>query len=846
MKTQKPPRKRSKGRTRKPLFLFFAGAFFILSFLAFSLVLTHDLSPALDDALFYRAGADTVTRLYYSENGDAAGAFREWEEERVYAGERCLHATLDEMPPHLKDAFVAMEDHRFYRHNGVDALRTAKAALNRLFLGKKSFGGSTITQQLIKNIGGEREKTITRKIREMTRACALEMRHGKDEILAAYLNIVPMGSGCIGVGAAAEAYFGKHVSELTVAEAASLAAIAPAPARLNPRASTEANLARRNRVLARMAELGYLSEEERALAEREPLLLKKEEKEGESVRSWYAERVLFEVKEGLVAKGYTENAADALLYSGGLRIYTALDMRAQRAAEAAFGNPAVRARYGEDFHAGGVLFSPATGKLVALVGDLGEKTSARLYSYATDMRRAPGSTLKPIALYAPAIDEGVITEATLFDDVPQSFTAKGIWPHNSPDVFDGLILAKDALIKSKNTVAVALYRRLGAEHIYASLRDRFGITGLVRRMTDAGGQVRTDLAEAPLALGELTTGVDLFRITRAYLPFCREGSMSQGGTVFRVEDAEGNTLLDFEEEARKVISSATAAVMTHMLTGVVEEGSAKTLTLPTLVETAGKTGTSGDNRDRWFIGYTPYYLCGVWCGYATGRQAVEGTPHLSLFDETMKALHQELPEDGGRSFPKDPSLVMVKVCADSGKMQTILCKEDARGERTTTVLVPASLSLANCDTHVSVFYDKENAGVAYPPRKGNEGKLIRVSLLDIPWRAFPREVIITDAEYVYRDPGGCAVKEGNYPFFYAALPHGVYIGKSHNGRPYHAAARTPVMPPVIEEEKNGTQENTPKTGKHRAADKRGERAKGRAPLFKFRRPFRFPFLGFCV
>ena len=833
MKTQAPPRKREEKAARLWLFLFFAGAFFMLSFLVASLFLTRDISPALDDALFHKAGSDPVTHLYYREGED----FVEWESERVFTGGFCLYATKNEIPQSVKDAFVAMEDHRFYRHGGVDVLRTAKAAFNRLLGSSRSFGGSTITQQLIKNIGGEREKTAARKMREMTRALSLETRHDKDEILEAYLNIVPMGEGCIGVGAAAKRYFGKSISELSLAEAASLAAITPAPARLNPCASSDANFARRNCVLARMAELGYISEEECQRAKEEPLSLAPYKKEKSAVRSWYAERVLDEVKTELLALGYTESAADALIYGGGLHIYTALDPRAQASAEAAFENTALSEKYGEGFHAGCAVFSPESGKLVALVGDLGEKQGSRIFSYATDMRRAPGSALKPIALFATAIDEGLITEATIFDDVPKSFTAQGVWPHNTPDIFDGLILAKDALIKSKNTVAVDLYRRMGAEHIYAALRDRFRIDGLVRRFADANGDIRTDLAEAPLALGELTRGVSLFALTRAYLPFCMQGEITEGSALLWVEDAEGNLLIQPSDEKSRALTPATASVMTHMLTGVAEEGSARSLTLKETVDTAGKTGSSGGNRDRWFVGYTPYYLCGIWCGYAEGGKAVDGTPHLSLFDDVMKPLHTHMDADVLKEFEKDSSLISVNVCMDSGKMPTILCKEDARGKRESTVWIPAHMHLGTCDTHVSVFYDPENAGVAYPPQKGREGKLIRVSLLHIPWRAFPREVRVTDAEYVYRDPKGCAKEEGNVPFFAGTIPEGVYIGKSHDGRPYHAAARTPSDKSPVSREKK---ETIPKKENAKKENTKKEKRKAR---FRFRLPFRLPFFG---
>ena len=825
MKKKNPPQKRIFGKSRRFFLVFCAGALLSTLFLSVSLALTYDISPALDEALFQKAGEDTATRLYYYDGDEIL----EWREERVTSGGLCTPLSIERMPKDLKNAFVAMEDHRFYRHAGVDVFRTAKAALNRLFGGSARFGGSTITQQLIKNIGGERERTVTRKIREMTRARMIEARHTKEEILEAYLNIVPMASGCIGVGAAAETYFGKSAYALTLAESASLAAITAAPARLNPRTHPEEHLARRNLVLSRMAELGYIEEDACRAAQGEPLSLVPRKDTTDTPRSWYAERVLHDVKEGLVSKGYTEGAANALIYGGGLRIYTAFDERAQASAEAALADASLYKGYGDGFHAGCALFSPATGKLVALVGDLGEKRGNALFNYVTDMRRAPGSTLKPLALYAPAIEGGEITEATLFDDVPQSFTENVAWPKNSPDVYDGLILAKDALIRSKNTVAVSLYRRLGGERIYATLTNGFRLSGLCRRETDAEGHVRTDLAEAPLALGELTRGVSLFEMTRAYLPFCREGKMGEGSTLLRVEDAKGNLLLSGDETEETVLSEQTASVMTHMLKGVTETGSAERLRLPRIVDTAGKTGTSGGNRDRWFIGYTPYYLAGVWCGYEKGGTAVSGNPHLALFDRVMIPLHESLADDTLKGFSMAEGLCEKKVCMDSGKMPTILCKEDARGERTTAVWLPRSAHLSSCDTHVSVFYDEENDGVAYPPAKGREGSLTRVSLISVPHRAFPFDVIVKDAEYVYRDPEGKEPPEGDLPFFALAIPEGIYIGKSHDGRPYNAAAR-PSFPPFLSDVETEEERLPPK------------RELPRLPREKRRLP-RFPFFG---
>ena len=823
-------------RIARALFLTL-GVLFLLGALSLLVYAKVTLSPEYDELLFHKTGQEGATRLYY--DGDPATQTFDpvlWESETRRTGALCLHTPLSEIPEHVKDAFIAIEDHRFYRHVGVDFLRTGKAVLYRIFRGKGGFGGSTITQQLIKNIGGEAEKTVSRKVREMLRAVSLEGRHSKDEILEAYLNIVPMGAGCVGVGAAAERYFGKPVGELSLSEAASLAAITRAPARLSPHIHPEENRARRDVVLARMAELGLIDADACARASAEPLrLAEREEGALPRYRSWYAERVLWEVERDLRELGYTESAVTALLSSGGLCIETALDPEAQRAAESAFVNSQLSKTYGEGFHAGVCVFSPQTGKLVALVGDLGEKRGEGLFSYATDMRRAPGSVLKPIALYAPALEEGRITEATVFDDVPRSFDGGTAWPRNSPARYDGLILAKDALALSKNTVAVALYRQLGAEHIYANLRERFLLSGLVRRTTDASGAVRTDLAEAPLALGQLTYGESLFSMTRAYLPLAAAGRMSEGDTYYRVTDASGRVLLEREEGAKRVLSEQSASVLTHMLLAAVEEGSGKGLSLSEIVPTAGKTGSSGGNRDRWFIGYTPAYLCGVWCGYESGERAVTGTPHLSLFDAVMLPLHERRHAEE-QSFPMASGLVARTVCRDSGKMLTDGCHLDARGDRAATVWVPRTEVLTPCDTHVCVWYDDEGGGVVYPPRKGSEGKERRVSLVRTPPRAFPFEVVVTDAEYVWRDPLGTTPLGGNTPFFSGALRAGVFIGKSHDGRPFNAASERKVpAPPEREPADIG---DAPEEGKRSALPKRS------LPALPRRRLPRLPFFGF--
>ena len=766
-----------------------AGALLLLFAASLSVYGAIFIDTAEDERLFAHAGADTFTRLYYhAQGGDKVEGLEgylavEWESERLSSGERCVYTPMEGMPSYLPAAFVAIEDHRFYRHGGVDVLRTGKAVANVVFRFSDSFGGSTITQQLIKNIGGEKERTASRKIREMLRARALERRHTKDEILEAYLNIVPMSGGCVGVGAGSLFYFGKEPSTLTLAEAASIAAVTRAPALYAPERHPEEHIARRNLVLARLAACGMIDESAAKEAQKEPLVLQNGLREGDGVCSWYTEKVIDDVKEGLLSKGYTEAAAQSLIYRGGLKIYTAVDIEAQRTAEEYFESSESFSGYGEDLIASLVLLSPDDGRRAAIVGNRGKKTANRLLCHASRALYAPGSALKPIALYAPAVEGGYVSEATVFDDVPKSFSSTGCWPKNSPDAYEGLIPAKEALARSKNTAAVSIYHMLGAERIYATL-DRLGIDTLVRRRsTDSG--VLTDLAPAPLALGELTDGVTLLSLTRAYMPLADEGRLHAARSYLLVLDREGRVLLSQGDESEEVFSPATASVLTHMLTGVTEEGSAKALTLPERVPVAGKTGTSGGGRNRLFVGYTPRYLCGVLCTYGDGR-ALVGDVHLSVFDDVMGTLYKDVQEK--ESFSMADGLCAVRVCRDSGCLASHACALDPRGHREITVWVAESqMPTGRCAVHTELWYDEAAHGVVIDPAH-HTGTLKRISLVRVT-RDFPLDIAVCDAEYTARELGDTPPASGDQMYYASLLEDGHYAGRrADGGRPFNALA----------------------------------------------------------
>ena len=598
---------------------------------------------------------------------------------------------LSEISPHLQNAFVAIEDKRYFEHAGVDWARTARAVAN-YFLGFDGrFGGSTITQQLIKNISSDDELTAARKLREICRAIHLESNHGKEEILELYLNIVPLANGCVGVGAASRLYYGKEPSELGIAEAAAIAAITNSPARYDPLRAQDANRARRDLILSEMLAQGRISQAEYGAALRTDTTPRTLPQARESVYSWYTETVLSDIVRDLTEqKGLSYAAAVKLATQGGLSVYTAMNSEVQQTLEDYFSD----LRNLPPACTGGMqmamtVIDPHTGDLLGVVGAVGEKRGNRLLNYATDTLRAPGSALKPLSVYAPALEEGIITEASVYDDVPLRFLGSGkqmtAWPRNLPAVYSGLTDMRTAVAQSKNTVAVRVFEELGAERSYAYLTRRLGLDSILRGRYADDGRRLTDLAAAPLALGQLTDGVTLRALTAAY------GALADGG-IYRaprsyllVLDGQGNVLLENHGRENRAFSEETAYLMTDLLRGVPAFGTAEKIRLDEHIDLAGKTGTSGDGRDKWFVGYTPYLVAGVWCGYPDGQQSVptEKKDHLTAFDAVMTALHAPIFSDvhEAADFKRPNGLVEAGYCRDSGDIPCEGCRLDARGER---------------------------------------------------------------------------------------------------------------------------------------------------------------------
>ncbi len=735
--------------------IFFATLFGVLALAVAcgTVFVERNFETCFPEELIGDGGTGISPRFYIYRFSDRKNRIGEREElsDVSVAAENGGYAAYPEMPKELIQAFLSIEDKRFWEHHGVDFRRSAAAVVNYVFGRSGSFGGSTVTQQLVKNLTGDNEVSPRRKIQEMLYAWDLERKLDKTEILELYLNVIHFSDRCDGISAAATHYYSKEVGELTLTECASLAAIVNSPSYYNPIRSPEHNLARRNLILSQMAEQGYLSAEDAAFATTQPLELRvQEENPEEQIHSWYLDMVLEDVTQDLMGKyGLSRAAASRLLYAGGLHIEMSMDPELQEMAEQTY-RTAVRMpvnRKGESAQSAMILVDPATGDILAVVGAVGEKRGNRVQNFATQTKRPPGSTIKPLSVYAPALESGQINWASVFDDVPVTFFQDNSapWPRNATGIYRGLTDVSYAVAHSTNTVAVRVLQKLGAEVSYRFLKEKFHLTALTE----------SDRNPAPLALGQLTDGVTLRELTCAYTAFADEGVFHAGRSYYRVTDRNGKILLSRPDGGEVVLSAANASIMTKLLQGVIRDGTSTEITLQKLTECAGKTGTSGEDRDRWFIGYTPELLCGVWCGYEYPEPLTGKNLATSVWNTVMR---QATVIRGGKTeFSTPASVLKLSYCRDSGKLPCDACNADPRGNRIAVgYFVKGSEPTESCDCHVLCDYDPEN-GVSH----GNCPKedLRKVALIHVE-RSFPMQIVVSDAQYVFRgDPSAMPYSE---------------------------------------------------------------------------------------
>jgi len=737
----------------------------------------NGIDTDIELSLFEGVGSDTVSRIYYFDDD---GVARELE---IISGSRMtVYAKLESIPKDLQNAFVAVEDKRFYSHSGVDWYRTLGATLNYIFKFDTSFGASTITQQLIKNVTNDDEYSIRRKLQEIFYATDLERNMSKNEILEMYLNIVNLSQNCFGVGAAAEKYFSKDVSELSLIECAAIASITKNPSYYDPIKNPENNARRRDTVLTLMLEQGYITEEEYNETYGKELTLNVNRKSSEA-NSWYVDMVINDIIDDLIEElGYSRAAASLLVFSGGLKIYTAMDPDIQNTLTEYFENTD---NFPEDDLEDGrcamIIIDPYTGNILGVAGSIGEKTGDRLQNYATDTRRPSGSAVKPLSVYAPALEEGVITWASVYDDVPIEFIEESdgtykTWPNNATHVYHGLCGIEYAIEESLNTVAVNVLTDLGTDRSYDYLKNKFGLESLVE----------ADNGIASLALGQQNYGVTLRELTAAYTAFPNEGRRLEARSYILVQSREGKTLLSREIEGEQVISTETAAIMTKLLGSVTAAHA--TIDLDRYISTAGKTGTTQDTCDRWFVGYTPYYLAGVWYGHEYPTTLPESAKSIcsTVWNDVMTEIHGEIIESGNiKDFDVPDNIITASFCADSGRLMTGACLADPRGDREESGwFVDGTQPTEFCTCHVLVDYDIVHGGIASPFCYSENIK--KVGLITVE-RDFPTEVTVTDAQYVYKLlPNNISPYFGDDKAYFAnIMDTGRYCGISKGEKQYN-------------------------------------------------------------
>jgi len=762
----------------------------------FAMYIKNDLSEQVD---FSVEGfeLDQTSVIYYQDRQTG-----QWLElRRLYENENRVWVGLEEIPLNLRNACIAIEDRKFEDHNGVDWLRTIRASLN-MFTGKKIYGASTITQQLIKNLTHDDEVTVRRKLVEIFRAIEFDQKYSKDDILEWYLNIIPLGQRCYGVQAASLVYFGKNVEDLSLAECASLIGITNNPSMYDPYINEEANRKRQIDILYTMLEQGYIDERQYDQAKNEKLVFVN--KSGETAAgssnffSYFEDQVVNEVVRDLMEK--TGNSYDVtlrMLQTGGYQIYCTVDPRLQEKVEAVYEDLTniPETESSQQLQSAIVITDNETGDVVAMAGGIGKKEGSLLLNRATQSYRQPGSILKPISVFAPALELGVVTPSTVYDDTPYQFTEKAAWPENHDKVYRGLVSVNDAVANSLNTVAVKLVAQLGEQVCFDYARNNFGLTSLVQERVTSTGAVLTDADLAPLALGALNGGgVTVKDMAEAYTAFPNGGTCREARTYTRVLDASGKVILENTQDSNVAMSEKTAWYSTYMMMNTVTQGTGTGAQLSNMA-VAGKTGTTDNDVDRWFAGYTPYYTAVVWAGHDYPEAVVlknsDDNPAITLWQKVMEQVHQGLEP---ASFRKPTDVVQVSCCRDSGKLATEACRNDVRGDRTVTgELCLDDVPTENCDVHrfVKICGDHvANEFCAEVP--GN--RLEEVGLINVD-RVFPIS--------------GITVLDQSYNHSSAVVPPGYYEASAPDVDPinlecyFHSEEDIPKEEEEEETEKGG-------------------------------------------
>lgn len=639
---------------------------------------------------------------------------------------------LQDIPDNVKNAFLAIEDPDFYQHHGISIRGIARAAWSDLTSRQILEGGSTITQQLVKISFLSPEQTAKRKIQEIILAFQVERRYTKDEILEMYLNNIYLGQGTYGIQAAAQTFFGKDVGELNLEEGALLAGLPQAPSAYDPfkiytlkaqekEQHIKTVMSRRNTVLDMMLKNNFISQQKADQAK--DMELKLDTKEV-SQRQYPYPYYLDYVTEKLI-----EKYGEAEVFKGGLKVYTALDPKIQQVAEAAMSRSANFPSSGADANGvmqpqgAAVVLDPHTGHIVALVGGR-EHTQKRSWNRASQTTRQPGSAFKPIAAYGPAIEYQGLGTASVIDDVPVSYGSYS--PRNSDGVFRGLITLREALTRSVNIVAIKL------------LSDHVGISNAIRFASGLGIKLDPDVHGLSMALGGLHEGVTPLQMAGAYGAFANQGVYIEPTAIIRVEKEDGVILDQHVPKQRSAMKATTAFLLTDMLNSAIQSGTGTGAQIGR--PAAGKTGTTDDGKDIWFVGYTPELVAAVWIGYDTPTampQAFGGMYPARIWKEIMSKALSGLPV---RDFTRPDGVISATVDSKSGLLPGPNTPSDSL---VTDLFAEGTVPSAQDNVHVFV---EVCAASGQLPNQYCPDRVIK------PMIKLPYQVPATVLDYAQREP----------------------------------------------------------------------------------------------
>ncbi|MEA4816209.1 MAG: PBP1A family penicillin-binding protein [Lachnospiraceae bacterium] len=703
---------------------------------------------------------------------------QEIEIDLLHGDENREYASLEDIPLNLKNAIIAIEDERFYDHNGIDFKGMLRALVVNIKAMDMSQGASTITQQLIKNEILTSEKKIERKLQEQYLAVKLEKeltkklgskKKAKDYILELYLNSIGLNHGLNGVKSAAKFYFGKELEALTLAECASIAGITKNPSAYSPLSYPENNKERQLTVLSKMLELGYITQAEYDQAKDEDIYSKivgklVDDSSTSKVHSYFVDALINELAADIVEqKGMTEKQAFNLIYSGGLQVYSTIDTDMQEIMDASYADDSLFPPAGDTYdvtytisllnketneqehfskkttvsaenadaeteafiasvkeelitdkysfvldnvstsrslQSAMVILDYHTGEVKALIGGRGEKTGNLVFNRATQALRQPGSCFKVLASYAPAIDLGIVMPPTIIQDEP--FTAEQ-WnwtPSNwyGSDTYRGPCTVREGIRDSLNILAAKTIINVGVERAFEYL-ENFGFTSLVRSRETPNGIV-SDVVPAT-SLGGITDGVSILELTAAYGTIANGGIYLKPSLYSKVLDHDGNIFLENNPEPKRVIKETTAFLLTDMMEDVISGGGTGGLARfkNVSMNLAGKTGTTSDDKDLCFAGYSPYYVAGIWLGYDQPQKIkYDKSYHLLLWRDVMEKIHEGLEN---KKFEKPDGISSITLCRASGQLAVPgLCENDYYGYTTVTDYCTSDFSVPEtCQCH---------------------------------------------------------------------------------------------------------------------------------------------------